>query len=76
MVRGFGRWLSDCCWKLYTFTTREKIAGLSSVIVASSSYTLEQSAADFHAQRNNMARDATDPDDEEDAPVTTDGRSA
>jgi hypothetical protein len=74
VVRRYGRWLSDC-WKLYTFTTRERIAGLSSVI-ASSSYTLEQSAADFHALRNNMARDAKDPGDEETVPVTTDGRSA
>jgi hypothetical protein len=54
-VRRFGRWLSDC-WRLYTFTTRERISGLSD-LMATSKYTLELSSADFHAARRNMTRE-------------------
>ena len=53
-VRRFGRWKSDC-WQQYTWNTRGMLAGLSALI-ARSSYTLEQSTADFLAHRRAAGR--------------------
>ena len=54
VVRRFGRWLSDAFLR-YTFNTSMHTSGLSKGM-ARTTYTLEQSSADFLATRRNMAK--------------------